>query len=77
MAESSYSARHLTVLEGLEAVNDWDDTAVVRVMQEVGNRVGGDLEEGFVASIWLEAKNEKQARQAYARIRRRVRIVVR
>ena len=67
----------ITRLEGLEAVNDWDDTAVVRVMQEVGNRVGGDLEEGFVASIWLEAKNEKQARQAYARIRRRVRIVVR
>lgn len=66
----------LTRLDGLETVNEWDAVEAVRVMHAVGDRVGGDLEEGFVASIWLEAKNEGEARRAYARIRKQVRIEV-
>lgn len=66
----------LTRLDGLEAVNEWDGVDAVRVMHTVGDRVGGDREEGFVASIWLEAKNEAEARRAYARIRKKVRIEV-
>jgi hypothetical protein len=66
----------ITALEGLEEVNEWDDVNAVRVMHRIGDRVGGDTEEGFVASIWLEASNEQEARRAYARIQKRVRIDV-
>jgi biotin carboxylase len=66
----------ITRLDGLEDVNEWDGVNAVRVISEVGDRVGGDTEEGFVASIWLGARNEREARRACARIQKRVRIEV-
>ena len=57
-------------------MNEWDGINAVRVMSEIGERVGGDTEEGFVASIFLEARNEREARRACARIQKRVRIEV-
>jgi biotin carboxylase len=66
----------MTALDGLEDVNEWDGVNAVRVMSEIGERVGGDTEEGFVASIFLEARNEREARRACARIQKRVRIEV-
>jgi biotin carboxylase len=69
-------AGRLTKLEGLEAVNDLPQCKVVRVMHAVGDRVGGDMEEGFLAGIWMEAHDAHAARQAYAQVRRLVDIVV-
>jgi predicted ATP-grasp superfamily ATP-dependent carboligase len=66
----------ITRLDGLEDVNEWDGVNAVRVISEVGDHVGGDTEEGFVASIWLGARNEREARRACARIQKRVRIEV-
>jgi biotin carboxylase len=66
----------MTALDGLEDVNEWEGVNAVRVMSEIGERVGGDTEEGFVASIFLEARNEREARRACARIQKRVRIEV-
>jgi predicted ATP-grasp superfamily ATP-dependent carboligase len=66
----------ITALDGLEDVNEWDGVNAVRVMGEIGERLGGDTEEGFVASIFLEARNEREARRACAHIQKRVRIEV-
>jgi hypothetical protein len=69
-------AGKLSKLEGLETVNELAECRVVRVMHEVGDRVGGDMEEGFLAGIWMEAKDAGAAYRAYARICRLVDIAV-
>ena len=66
----------LAKLDGLDAVNDLPDCRVVRVMHEVGDTVGGTMEEGFLAGIWMEARTREAARRAYARVRRLVDIAV-
>jgi biotin carboxylase len=66
----------ITRIDGLDEVNEWDGVKAVRVMHEVGDDAGGDTEEGFVASIWLKARNELEARRACRRIQNRVRIDV-
>jgi biotin carboxylase len=66
----------LAKLDGLEAVNELPHCRVVRVMHDVGDRVGGTMEEGFLAGIWMEARSQKAARRAYARVRSLVEIAV-
>jgi hypothetical protein len=69
-------AGRLAKLEGLEAVNELPHCRVVRVMHEVGDSVGGTMEEGFLAGIWMEARSQEAARRAYAQVRRLVDIAV-
>ncbi len=66
----------ITRLDGFEEINELPSVAAVRLMHQVGDRVGGDNEEGFLASIWLEAKDANQAKRAYSKIRRLARIEV-
>ncbi len=66
----------LSKLDGLEEVNELAHVKAVRVMHSVGDRVGGDAEEGFLASIWLEARDESEAQRAYSEICAKVRIEV-
>lgn len=66
----------LSRLDGLEDVNEMPHVKAVRVMHSPGDRVGGDSEEGFLASIWLEARDEREAQRAYSEIRAKVRIEV-
>jgi biotin carboxylase len=66
----------LARLDGIDDLLDFPGVQVVRTMHSVGDRVGGDTEEGFLASIWLEARNEDEARRAFAQIRAQVRIEV-
>jgi hypothetical protein len=64
-------------LDGFEEINELPGVGAVRLMHEVGDSVGGDNEEGFIASIWSEAKDESQAGRIYSRIRKLSRIEVR
>jgi biotin carboxylase len=67
----------ITRLDGFEEINALPRVAAVRLMHQVGDSVGGDNEEGFIASIWAEAKDENQAGRFYSKIRRLSRIEVR
>jgi biotin carboxylase len=64
-------------LEGLERIANLPRVRAVRFMREVEDRVGGDTEEGFLASVWTEVKDEKDAHRVYARIRALAQIRVR
>jgi predicted ATP-grasp superfamily ATP-dependent carboligase len=64
-------------LTGLRSVNQLDRVKTVRMMKQVGERVGGDTEEGFLASVWMEVSDEHDATKAYSQIRSMVGIEVR
>lgn len=66
----------LVRLHGLDAVNYFPFVRSVRVMRTIGDKVGGNSEEGFLACIWLEVRNENDAHQAYRQIRRAVHIQI-
>jgi biotin carboxylase len=63
-------------LSGLREINQIPFVRVVRVMCGVGDTVGGDNEEGFIAGIWMEVKNEKDAQRARRRVRSLVKAVI-
>jgi predicted ATP-grasp superfamily ATP-dependent carboligase len=67
----------ITRLDGFEEINALPRVGSVRLMHQVGDSVGGDNEEGFIASIWAEAKDENQAGRIYSKIRKLARIEVR
>jgi biotin carboxylase len=66
----------ITRLDGFEEINALPRVAAVRLMHQVGDSVGGDNEEGFIASIWAEAKDENQAGRFYSKVRKLSRIEV-
>jgi biotin carboxylase len=67
----------ITRLDGFEEINELPRVAAVRLMHQIGDSVGGDNEEGFIASIWAEAKDENQAGRIYSKIQKLSRIEVR
>jgi biotin carboxylase len=66
----------LTEFSGLRRVLRLPEVRAVRVGHRVGDPVGGDHEEVFLASIWMEAPNAERARVLYQHIRELVRIRV-
>jgi biotin carboxylase len=66
----------LTRLVGIDAVLALPEVEAVRVMRDVGDPVGGDTDEGFIAGFWMRAATESEAQRAYARIRKMVTIEV-
>jgi biotin carboxylase len=70
---------HSGILEefsGLRRVLRLPEVRVVRVGHVVGDRIGGDYEEVFLASIWMESADANTAQRLYERIRQMVRIRV-
>jgi predicted ATP-grasp superfamily ATP-dependent carboligase len=67
----------ITRLDGFEEINELPRVGAVRLMHQIGDSVGGDNEEGFIASIWAEAKDENQAGRIYSKIQKLFRIEVR
>ncbi len=59
----------LTKLTGLRKALNIPQVQVMRQIQGVGDKVGGDMEEGFVAGFWMTAKDEAEAKALYDRIR--------
>lgn len=63
-------------LAGLRGLAFRKEIEVVRVMHEVGDRVGGDNEEDFIAGIWVRADTAAQAREIHAKVLAQVEIEV-
>jgi biotin carboxylase len=66
----------LAELSDLDKINAMPEVRIVRVGHRPGDRVGGDTEEIFLASIWLQADDETRARRSYEHIRKTVSIRV-
>lgn len=75
---SIFSPRSGTLREfsGLRSVLRLPEVRVVRVGNVVGDRVGGDSEEVFLATVFMEAADSKAAWESYERIKKLVRIRV-
>lgn len=73
-----FSPRHGTIrrLSGVQRLHDLPGVRCVEVGFDLGDRVGGDTEEIFLASVWMQAADEAAARQAYDMVRRTVNIRV-
>jgi biotin carboxylase len=63
-------------LRGLDKVLRLPEVHIVREMASEGARTGGDNEEGFLAGVFFEARNEKEARKTYDKIRELVEIEI-
>lgn len=61
---------------GLRRVLELPEVRVVRVGHDLGDRIGGDSEEIFLATIFMEAADSKAAWKSYERIKKLVRIRV-
>ena len=66
----------LKKFSGMQRVLELPEVLVVRIGYSKGDHVGGDCEEVFLASIWMEAADIDAAQQSYDRIREIVRIQV-
>jgi biotin carboxylase len=62
----------LVEMSGLRRVLRFPEVRAVRVGHQAGDRVGGDHEEVFLASIWMEAPDTERAQALYQRIRETV-----
>ncbi|HWW61705.1 MAG TPA: hypothetical protein VN181_10095, partial [Thermoanaerobaculia bacterium] len=72
-----FSPRRGTLrLAGLPLVHELAGVRSVLAGFASGDRVGGDTEEIFVASVWMKAKDEAAAWRAYETVRDMVRISV-
>jgi biotin carboxylase len=59
---------------GLRRVLELPEVRVIRVGNTLGDRIGGDSEEIFLATIFMEAADSKAAWKSYERIKKLVRI---
>ena len=66
----------LEAVEGLERLMLTPGVRAVRQMTAVGERVGGDNEEQFVAGVWARAADADAAIDLHRRLSQRVRIRV-
>jgi hypothetical protein len=67
----------LTHFSGLERVGELPGVHTVLASCDVGERVGGDDEEIFLAGIWMRADDAAAAVRAHRKIQEMVRIRVR